>query len=288
MPSFANKKQLRIEIALGDGTFGNADHIAISGLRTSLSISLAGGVQWGQCRGRINGMRKSDMEAVTSYAPRVGAFKPNIMRAYAIDGAQESLCFVGNIVTAWADYSSMPDVCLDIQAQAGAVDLLKSIPPRSFKGAIDVGTAMQQIAGGMGWAFENHGVAVTLENVYLANTGMRQVQDLAEMAGVTMWAENNTIAIAPKGTARGDIVPLVSAKTGLVGYPTYDGVTVMCKTLYNPAILQGGKVHIDTDVTRAAGDWLVLSIDHELESERPGGQWFSTFRAVDPRLYGKR
>jgi len=287
MQSFANKKQLRVEIQLGSGSFGDNDEIILNGFRTALSISLAGGLQWGQCHARIYGMKQSDMSAITTYARRVGAFKPNIMRIYAIDGAQESLCFVGNIVTAWADYQGMPEVCLDIQAQAGAVDLLKSVPPRSFKGAIDVGTAMQQIAGSMGWAFENHGVAVTLQNVYLANTGMQQARDLADMAGITMWADNNTIAIAPKGVARDTVKPLISAQTGLVGYPTFDGVTVVCKILYNPAVMQGGMVHIDTEVTRAAGDWLVLSINHELESERPGGQWFSTFRAVDPSLYGK-
>lgn len=288
MQSLSNKKAIRVEIKLGNGTFGNNDQTILEGLRTSLNISLAGGLQWGQCRGKIYGMPQSDMNAITTYAPRVGAFKPNIMRAYAIDGVQESLVFVGNIVTAWADYQSMPDVCLDIQAQAGAVDLLKAVPPRSFKGAVDVATAMKQIAGSMGYGFENNGVSVVLQDVYLANTGLTQAKDLAAMAGVVMWFDGQTIAIAPKGVARGSVKPMVSAKTGMVGYPTFDGVTVMCRTLYNPAITQGALVQIETDVQRASGEWLVLSLDHVLESEKPGGQWFSTFRAVDPRLYGRR
>jgi hypothetical protein len=218
----------------------------------------------------------------------VGAFKPNLMRCYAIDGDTETLVFVGNITTAWADYQATPDVYLDIQSQAGAVDILKSVPPRSFKGAIDVASAMQQIATSMGWAFENHGVSITLSNVYLDNTGIVQAQDLARIAGITLWTDNQTLSIAPKGVSRGTLKPLVSAATGMVGYPTFNGAMVTCRTLFNLAILQGGLVQIETDVQRAVGEWLVLSIDHSLDSEMPDGQWFSTFQGVDPKLYGKQ
>lgn len=287
MLSLSNKKRLKIVITLGDGTFGDYDQITLEGYRAALSISLAGGLQMGQLFGSIYGMKPSDMAAITTYAPRVGAFKPNLMVVYAIDGTQESLVFTGNIVTAWADYQSIPNVYLNIQAQAAAVDLLRAVPPRSFKGSIDTASAMQQIAASMGYSFENNGVDVQLQDVYLANTGMNQARDLATMAGVQFWVDNKTIAIAPKGIARKTIKPLISAQTGMVGYPTFDGVTVMVRTLFNPAIVQGGMVHIATDVQRAAGDWLVLSIDHALDSETPGGQWFSTFRAVDPKLYGR-
>lgn len=287
MLSLENKKQLRTVVTLGDSRFGDYDQIVLQGFRSCFSISLAGGLQWGQLNGAIYGMSASDMAAITTYAPRVGAFKPNVLALYAIDGAQESLVFTGNIVTAWADYQSMPAVHLNIQAQAAAVDLLRAVPPRSYKGAIDVATVMKEIAASMGYAFENNGVSVILDNVYLPNTGMRQAQKLAEDAGITLILDNQTLVISPKGTPRGFDKVVLSAKTGMVGYPTFDGVTVMVRTLFNPAIAQGALIHIETDVQRAAGDWLVLSMDHALDCEIPGGQWFSTIRAVDPKLYGR-
>jgi hypothetical protein len=206
---------------------------------------------------------------------------------YAIDGDQESVVFTGNIFMAWAEYQGMPDVCLNIQAQAAAIDLLKAVPPRSFKGTIDVGNVMAQIAGSMGYRLVNNGVNVTLENVYLDNTGMRQAQQLAEMAGATILIppeEEKKMVITPKGKPLDYPVPLLSAQTGMIGYPSYDGTTVIGRTLYNPAIRTMGVIQIESDVKRANGKWVVLSLDHALDSETPDGQWFTVFRAQNPSL----
>lgn len=289
MPSFDSKKKLRITITLGTGAFGDSDQITLEGFRASLNISNAGGLQMGQLTGNIYGMKVSDMDAITSYAKYFGAFKPNTIVVYAIDGKQESLVFTGNIVTAWAEYGGMPDVCLNIQAQAAAVDMLKAVPPRSFSGTVDVPNVMAQIAASMGYSFKNNGVAATLENVYLANTGMDQARELASHAKIELIiGADKSITITPKGKAIENAQkPLLSRQTGMIGYPTYDGTTVICRTLYNPAIHLYNLVKIETDVKRANGDWLVLSIDHSLDCEVPDGQWFSVFRAVNPALYGR-
>ena len=45
------------------------------------------------------------------------------------------------------------------------------------------------------------------------------------------------MAIAPKSGARGSLVPVISAATGMVGYPVYSGPgTVNVKALYNPTV----------------------------------------------------
>lgn len=291
MLSFENQKRLKFVITLGDGSFGDADRITLEGYRASINISNAGGLQMGQLSGNIYGMKVADMDAITSYARYWGAFKPNTIIVYAVDGKQESVVFSGNIVTAWADYQGMPDVFLNIQAQAAALDLLKALPPTSIEGTVDVANAMSRIAASMGYSLTNNGVSVTLENVYLANTGMEQAKELARIANIELVVppdESKRMVITPKGTAIGDVKPLVSAQTGMIGYPTYDGVTVICRTLYNPAIHVYNLVKIETDVKRAQGEWLVLSIDHALDSEMPDGQWFSVFRAVNPVLYGNK
>lgn len=287
MLSLANKKNLKIVITLGTKSFGDYDQVILQSYRASVSISLAGGLQYGQLDAQIYGMNPSDMAAITTYAPRVGAFKPNTVLVYAIDGEQESLIFTGNIVTAWADYQSMPNVHLNIQAQAAYDARLKMVPPRSFKGAVNVSTVMNEIARSMGYSFVDNGVNVILENIYLPDSGMNQAQKLADMASITMIVENQTIIISPKGKPRASDKVIISAKTGMVGYPTFDGVTVICRTLFNPAIAQFGLINIETDVQNAAGDWMVLSMNHNLDSENPGGQWFSTIQAVNPKLYGR-
>lgn len=280
MPSFDNKKQLRFVITLGTGKFGssNNDTITLQGFRATTDIDKAGGMMMGTLRAKIYGVKQQDMNSVTTLQWKPGTLIPNTVEVYAIDGAAETLVFAGNIVNAWADYQSMPDVLLHIQAQSAFFNALKAIPPRSFKGGVDVASVMAQIARDLGYTFENNGVTTQLVDVYLPNTGMEQAKDLARVAGCDLYLDDKILAITPPNVPRKVIIPLISPASGLVGYPTFDGVGVNFQTLFNPAVTFGGSVKLETDVQQAAGEWVVTSVGHRLESEKPGGAWFSTIR----------
>lgn len=280
MPSFENKKALRFVITLGTGKFGssNNDTITLQGFRATADIDKAGGMMMGTLRAKIYGVKQADMNSVTTLQWKPGTLIPNTVEVYAIDGAAETLVFAGNIVNAWADYQSMPDVFLHIQAQAAFFNALKPIPPRSFKGRVDVPSVMAQIARDLGYTFENNGVTTQLVDVYLPNTGMEQAKDLARAAGCDLYLDDKILAITPPNVPRKVIIPLISSASGLVGYPTFDGVGVNFQTLFNPAITFGGSVKLVTDVQQAAGEWVVTSVGHRLESEKPGGAWFSNVR----------
>lgn len=280
MPSFSNKKQLRFVITLGTGKFGssNNDQITLQGFRAIAAIDKAGGMMMGTLRAKIFGVKQVDMNSVTTLQWKPGTLIPNTVEVFAIDGAAETLVFAGNIVNAWADYQSMPDVYLHIQAQSAFFNALKAIPPRSFKGRVDVASVMAQIARDLGYTFENNGVTTQLTDVYLPNTGMEQAKDLARAAGCDLYLDDKILAITPPNVPRKVIIPLISPASGLVGYPTFDGVGVNFQTLFNPAVTFGGSVKLETDVQQAAGEWVVTSVSHRLESEKPGGAWFSTIR----------
>jgi len=280
MPSFENKKQLRFVITLGTGKFGssNNDTITLQGFRAIADIEKAGGMMMGTLRAKVFGVKQADMNSVTTLQWKAGLLIPNTVEVFAIDGAAETLVFAGNIVNAWADYQSMPDVYLHIQAQSAFFNALKAIPPRSFKGGVDVASVMAQIARDLGYLFENNGVTTQLTDVYLPNTGMEQAKDLARAAGCDLYLDDKILAITPPNVPRKVIIPLISPASGLVGYPTFDGVGVNFQTLFNPAVTFGGSVKLETDVQQAAGEWVVTSVNHRLESEKPGGAWFSTIR----------
>ena len=280
MPSFDNKKQLRFVVTLGTGKFGssNNDTITLQGFRATADIDKAGGMMMGTLRAKIYGVKQADMNSVTTLQWKTGTLIPNTVEVYAIDGAAETLVFAGNIVNAWADYQSMPDVFLHIQAQSAFFNALKAIPPRSFKGGVDVASVMAQIARDLGYTFENNGVTTQLVDVYLPNTGMEQAKDLARAAGCDLYLDDKILAITPPNVPRKVIIPLISPASGLVGYPTFDGVGVNFQTLFNPAITFGGSIKLETDVQQAAGEWVVTSVGHRLESEKPGGAWFSNVR----------
>lgn len=280
MPSFSNKKQLRFVITLGTGKFGssNNDTVTLQGFRAIADIDKAGGMMMGTLKAKIYGVRQEDMNSITTLQWKPRTWIPNTVEVFAIDGAAETLVFAGNIVNAWADYQSMPDVYLQIQAQAAFFNALKAIPPRSFKGPIDVPSVMAQIAGDLGYTFENNGVTTQLTDLYLPNTGLEQAKDLARAAGCDLYLDDKVLAITPPNVPRKALIPVISPTSGLVGYPTFDGVGVNFQALFNPGVTFGGTIKLDTDVKQAAGEWIVTSVAHRLESEKPGGAWFSTIR----------
>lgn len=281
MTSFANVKRLRVVVTLGTSKFDEqgSDTIDLVGFRTLVHIEKAGGVQMSTLRAKIYGMCPQDMASITTLTWRPRLLIPNTVQVYAIDGLVETLVFAGNIVNAWGDYQSAPDVFLHIQAIAAHFDQLRPVTPRSFKGRVDVASVMAQIARDLGYAFENNGVSVQLSDQYLCNTGIEQAKELADAAGIGIYVDDKTIAITPRDTPRDTkLIPRIAADSGLVGYPTYDGVGVIFQSIFNPAIEFGGKVTLETDAPHAAGEWHVVSLAHRLESEKPGGAWFSTVR----------
>lgn len=284
MPSFDNKKQLRFVITLGSDNpkfdEAGADQIILQGYRATVICENAGWVQMGELRAEIFGMSQSDMNAITSYPLSITEATRNKIVVYAIDGKQESVVFAGNMVKAWPDYSRMPDVCFRIQARAAYSSALQTVAPRSFKGGSNVADIMRQIATSMGLVFENSGVNVMLSDVYLANTDLEQARDLAKAAGIELNIENNVLSIWPKGSYRNALIPLVSADTGLIGYPSFDGTFLIFDTLYNPSFITGGLIKVESDNLAAKGQWQILKMAHRLESEKPGGAWFSSVVGV--------
>lgn len=280
MPSFESKKQLRFVVTLGTGKFGSSSNNAVTlqGFRASADIEKAGGMMMSTLRARIYGVRQQDMNSITTLQWKPRALIPNTVEVYALDGAAETLVFAGNIVNAWADYQGMPDVFLQIQAQAAFFNALKPVPPRSFKGQVDVASVMGQIARDLGYTFENNGVTTQLVDVYLANTGLEQAKDLAKAAGCDLYLDDKILAITLPNAPRKSVIPKISSETGLIGYPTFDGVGVNFQSLFNPAVTFGGTIKLVTDVQQAAGDWIVTSVSHRLEAEKPGGAWFSQIR----------
>lgn len=292
MPSFSNKKQLRFVITLGTGKFGssNNDTVTLQGFRAIAEIDKAGGMMMGTLKAKIYGVTQADMNSITTLQWKPQTWIPNTVEVFAIDGTAETLIFAGNIINAWADYQSMPDVFLHIQAQAAFYGGLKAIPPRSFKGAIDVAQIMSQIAVDLGCTFENNGVGTQLTDVYLPNTALEQAKDLARAAGCNLYLDDKVLAITPPNVPRKAPIPVISPSSGLIGYPTFDGVGVNFQVLFNPGVTFGGLIRLESSIKdtlekaaipidgRAIGEWIVTSVAHRLESEKPGGAWYSTIR----------
>lgn len=293
--SFQNKKELRFVITLGSGSFGssNNNQITLQGYRAIVDIDKAGGMMMGTLRAQIFGMSQSDMNSCITYpyqpqrvqAAATNTVVLNTVQVYAVDGDQQTLIFTGNIVTAWPVYTDMPNVFLLIQAMSTLTNQLQAVPPTSFKGSIDVATAMQQLAGKMNLQFENNGVSVQLQNQYLPNTYLEQAKTLAQAAGIWMYIDNNLLIITPKNQGRNKPIPLISPANGLKGYPAVDGWGVRFDMFFNPAVIFGAQFELQSDYLNASGIWIATNIAYKLESEKPDGAWFATIRGTKTGLF---
>ena len=136
-------------------------------------------------------------------------------------------------------------------------------------------------------------------------------------------SDQKTLAIWPADGARGGAVPVISpvsgknhteasradglkpsfpgdsvgnkrlifTTSGLVGYPIRTPLGVNFTTLFNPSITYGAKVELHTSVKSASGMWKVTLLDHNLESQTPGGSWFPmshAFRSGSSELDTRR
>lgn len=286
--SFTNKKQLRFVFTLAIGEFSAGGNVlTIEGLRATVNLDNAGGAVLGTLRASIYGMTASDMNAVTTtkWDP---SFAKNTVEVYAIDGAQETLVFQGNIVNAWGVYAGMPEVYLLLEAQNNYLGQITSPDPSRATHTSDttIAAVMQQIATNLGMTFENNGVTGTVRSGQtLSGSYVDQARTMAQTYNFSVFFDptSNTLAITPPNVSRQtQIVPLVSAKTGLISYPLFNGYGVQFDTLFNPAITFGGSIQVQSAIPKANGMWMVVQITHTLESRTPGGQWKSTINAVYP------
>lgn len=286
--SFKNQKGLTVEVCLGTDestgpkTFNNegADKLIITDNRVSLRVTNAGLGQHATMNCRIYGLAEKTMNAMTALKMNGDRRISNSIVVYAVDGTSKSLVFAGNMITAWPDYSGMPDVNIDVYAENSYLSRIQPQTSLSFPDESDVATIMSKLAKLMGRAFEGNGVNVKVRDLVLVGSYYEMAEALAKQAGVNINYDNvNVLAIWPKEGNRAQYITEIGPSSGLVGYPTYDGSGVQTRVFYNPELVVGGAIDIKTDVIGAKGLFYIQSVTHTLDAKVYGGAWFSDIRA---------
>jgi len=277
----------------------SANQLQVSGLRMSAVIKGAGLPAFPEASLRIYGMAQQDMNALAVVQVLVGKpqYQRNIVQIEADSGSGFTFVFSGQIIQAGPDYSNLPDVCLYVQSVSLGLDQLAPAKPVSYPGSANVADIISGIASGMGLAFENDGVTGTLTNAYYSGTLADQLRTVCKDAGIYYAIEPatpNLLVISPGGVPRHNLTKFILTPTsGLVGYPEVLGNGYLnVRSVFNPAYrmngpitIQGSDVVIDSSLpktlnTLADGDWIIGPLTHTLESQKPGGLWFT-----DMKLY---
>lgn len=287
-------RNITLTFQLGTGSFGTSgqNQLTLTGLRVVFhaesvlnNVLSAGGLQ---CVMRIYGMTLSQMNQLTKAGLQWQQRLLNMVAVQAGD-AQSGMTtvFNGNIVSAYPEFSEVPNSAFVVVGITGQGIALKPVPPTSFAGPTDAATAMGSLARAAGLAFENNGVSVKLAYPYFSGTLMQQIAACAKAANCYAHVDgaSNTLAVWPKTGSRAGTPPVVSAANGMILYPMFEQNRVVVRTTFDPSIKFGGQVQIQTDapavLTAANGTWTVVHLSYDLASQMPAGPWEQTLTCVN-------
>lgn len=290
------KRRISVQLQLIGDTFdGSNDSLQLDNLRCSCVVQ---GTQGGttsyqsQLQLRLFGMLPDDMAKLSTLGLTAGLYAKSLIAVYAGDDINGmSQIFTGSIYSAYVDYNAMPDVGVEITAAATAQLQHAPIAATSYRGSMNVAQMLLAIANQAGMSFTNAGVEAVLANHAVGGSAERQIADICQAALVNYDLSNNTLTIWPQGGSRDDQVISVSPQTGLVGYPMYSAQGIDIKTEFNPNILLGRQVNVESSIPKpgpnaplnpagsptigASGTFFVYDVVHDLSSELPGGPWFT-------------
>ena len=313
-------RKIDVTITLATGKFGTTgfNTVKLSGLRATASIVKYAfpGMDHGEIR--VYGVQPSIMNQVSTLGIPIGMVRPlNAVLVEAGDPVNGmATVFSGYMNAAWVDFSGAPDTFLNIISYGGLAAAIQPVPPISIPNGADAATLLAGIANRMLWGFENNGVVVQLGPSYFPGTALEQAHAIARQANIELYPDtglpvsqqpgSGTLAIWPKTGRRGGVAPLVSAATGMVGYPKFQSNGMSVRSLFNPSFSAnpstkiGGAVMVQStagntappegasamaDVQSMAGAssglWYVVGpLSYDLSAQISGGPWFVDMNLV--------
>ena len=297
------KRKIKIQMVLNGDTFDNgANTITLEGMRTRISVvSTVGGVTPAMSKMELQvwGMKPSDLARISTLGMKMLENNPTLISVKAGDDkGGMSLVFLGAIAFANIDYNAMPDVCLEIQANTTYNYQIQPMAGTSYPGRVSASTLLKAICAAckppLNFA-DPKGFDGQLSNHAVAGSPFWQIADICGAAGCNWTISNGTLTIWPTNTFIDDSPILVSSGRGLVGYPCYSNGGIDVVMEYNPSVMLGRKIQIQTDmpqptakrlsevnkqsptplVSGSNGTFGISMVSHDLSSELPGGPWFT-------------
>jgi hypothetical protein len=258
------------------------------GFATRVFIDVTACPAFPRAKVSIKGLSLDTMAAMTRLGYEAFTQALNKIQVLAAEGnAAPSLIFEGEIITAWANFNSAPNVEFQIDALSGSFPALQPQPPIAIQGEQQAATVIESLCKQIGYDFENNGVTTAISDLHLEGDPIAKIRQIGEKYGFNVIIDNRTIAIVPNGKVRDTgAIARVSAENGLIGYPTFNEKGISFECLYRPEIRIGGYVELDTIVPRAKGQWIVVGVKHELSANDPeSAVWKTQVTGVFP-TYG--
>jgi hypothetical protein len=275
------RRFINVSFGLATGSFaGGGAGVTLEGLRCSVKIVRAGSAAMSLLEATIYGMPLAMMNQLSTLGMHVRDVTSNVVTVQVRDeNSNFSTVFSGNIINAWLDGKSQPQVAFRVIGNEAGAAAATPIPVSSYPGGVAISTILSNLAGQANppMKFENNGVNAQISNPYFSGTLRTQIYEAINASGAEGGiVENNTLAIWPRDKFRAGKHVTISPTTGMVGYPAFTKQGIIVQTEYNPNIVSGGLLTVTgSQIDGANGDWTIGGVTQDLESETPKGQWFT-------------
>lgn len=306
-PKSFSLKTIRITITLGEGLLGKdgmfqappgpgafcargvlpasaygpppGDIRVIEGLACTVDIQKSGLPEKNSARICIWGLNQQTMKSLTCLSFNPLETRHNLVTVEVGEKDQGlSVAFIGEISLSYADFNQAPDPCMIIEADSGTYPAQKATPVTTTNGFAPAENLFANLAREAGYALTNQGVTAGTVDVWLPGSPMDKMRKLAADLGIDLIIDDDSVVILPAGKAREGYIPLLSANTGLIGYPTFTQDGIACRCLYNPNLQHGGLIQTESVVPEASGIWKIYRLSHSLSAYK-SGPWESRMEA---------
>ena len=103
----------------------------------------------------------------------------------------------------------------------------------------------------------------------------KQIREGISAAGVEGVIDDGVLATWPKNGSRGGNNLYIAPDSGLRDYPSFTEYGVQVRTEFRRAISYGAMMTIQSSIKNACGQWKIIRIDYDLQSNTPGGSWYA-------------
>ncbi len=249
-----------------------------------------GGNQFGNAKVQIFGVPLDAMNKIARLWLEV--LSPSNTDTLSIDvwdGSNFVPFFNGVITWSAINASGAPQIALEIEANSAMVAMNTVAPPYAQDTPIALQDALQQILGPTDLVveFAESVPALQIQKAHLIGSPMDQASTLMNYFPELTWYINlQRFLVRPVNGPLGSDPVRINKTTGMIGYPTYSTSGVTLATIFDARIRPGLALDIQTDfdfVNRTK--WVAAVLQHTLEPNKPGGNWFTQIAA---QSYGSK
>ena len=275
-------KTLKITITQAQGG-GQGLAKVYEGFACEAKITKPGLPEKNSAQVKLWGLKYEDMANLTMLSFRPLERQKNLLKIEAGDqGGKLALVFEGEITSASADFNGSPDVAMDFEAASGSYPQLIAKPVETVEGEAKAADLFAKWAGEAGYSYRNEGLTASVKNAWFPGSPPEKAEKLARDLGCELIIDDGQFITLPAGKAREGTAVLLNKTTGLIGYPTFNQDGLVCRCLFNPDLIYGGLIKVESIVPKASGQWKITKLTHDLSAYKPGGgNWESQIEAAD-------